>query len=110
MQEENPQLRTLEDIKQMMAKSSRFISLSGWSGVAAGTCALIAAWIAHQKINRYQVENNLRYTEDQGAYIFRDGYQLALQLIYLGLITFVAAFILAFFFTYLRSRKTGVAI
>jgi hypothetical protein len=32
-------LETLQDIKRMMERSSRFISLSGWSGIAAGICA-----------------------------------------------------------------------
>src|SRR5215469_4515133 len=39
-------LETLQDIKRMMERSSRFISLSGLSGVSAGVCAFIGAWIA----------------------------------------------------------------
>ena len=39
-------LETLEDIKRIMERSSRFISLSGLSGVSAGVSALIGAWIA----------------------------------------------------------------
>ena len=31
----NTPINTLQDIKQMMERSSRFISLSGWSGIAA---------------------------------------------------------------------------
>lgn len=111
MQAENQPIQALEDIKQMMTKSSRFISLSGWSGVAAGTCALIAAWIAHQKIKGYQFKTDSRYTEAQDTDLFRNTYQsLAYQLIFLAILTFLAAFVLAFLFTYLRSRKTGVAI
>jgi hypothetical protein len=45
-------LETLQDIKQMMERSSRFISLSGLSGVAAGCCALVGAWMAYDVINR----------------------------------------------------------
>jgi hypothetical protein len=37
---------TLRDIKRLMERSSRFISLSGLSGVSAGICALIGGWIA----------------------------------------------------------------
>ena len=43
-------LETLHDIKRMMERSSRFISLSGWSGIAAGACALVGAGLAHQRI------------------------------------------------------------
>jgi hypothetical protein len=37
------QLNALADIRLMMQRSSRFLSLSGLSGVAAGVCALIGA-------------------------------------------------------------------
>ncbi len=37
----------LKDIKELMERSSRFISLSGLSGVFAGVYALIGAGIAH---------------------------------------------------------------
>jgi len=113
MQDQDQQLRTLEDIKQLMNKSSRFISLSGWSGVAAGTCALVAAWIAHKKISQYQFENSSAYPGDRTAtgYGFSDGYRhLALDLIYLAVITFAAALVLAFLFTYIRSRKNNIPI
>src|SRR5579872_1248578 len=46
-------LETLQDIKRMMERSSRFISLSGLSGVSAGICALIGAYIAHDWIGTY---------------------------------------------------------
>lgn len=36
-------LETLSEIRSLMERSSRFISLSGLSGVAAGICALIGA-------------------------------------------------------------------
>ena len=49
MNEQNqPGIETIQDIKRMMERSSRFISLSGLSGIAAGTCALIGAYIARQ--------------------------------------------------------------
>src|SRR5437763_15299266 len=44
-------LDTLKDIKRMMERSSRFISLSGLSGIAAGVCALIGAWLANNVIH-----------------------------------------------------------
>lgn len=103
MQYEDQPLQTLEDIKQLMTKSSRFISLSGWSGVAAGTCALVGARIAHQKISQFALQTD--------AYVIESAYRtLKLQLLVLAAVTFAAAFMLAFLFTYLRSRKTGVAI
>jgi len=43
--------QALQDIRQMMERSSRFISLSGLSGITAGVCALVAAWIARVVID-----------------------------------------------------------
>ncbi len=43
-------LEDISEIKDMMRKSSRFISLSGLSGVLAGIYALIGAWLAHRKL------------------------------------------------------------
>lgn len=39
-------LKDIQDIKQMMSQSSRFMSLSGLSGVLAGVYSLIGAWLA----------------------------------------------------------------
>lgn len=46
-------LKDIQDIKSMMAQSSQFISLSGFSGIIAGVYALIGAFVANQLI-----ENN----------------------------------------------------
>lgn len=40
----------LKDIKEIMNRSSRFISLSGLSGISAGIFALIGAYLAYQLV------------------------------------------------------------
>ena len=111
MGEQNQHLDAIEDIKQLMHKSSRFISLSGLSGVAAGSCALIASWIAYNKIRQYGFHGRMDYNRARGTDIFNQSYRsLDIQLLLLALLTFVAALILAFLFTYIRSRKSGVSI
>jgi hypothetical protein len=105
MADHNQQLDALEDIKQLMHKSSRFISLSGWSGVAAGICALIAA-----VYTGIQLECWRRGDCPFEQLIQEDGVSLRSTLLLIGLVTFIVAVTLAFFFTYLRSRRTGVAI
>jgi hypothetical protein len=108
MDSENKPVQTLEEIKQMMDRGSRFVSLSGWSGVAAGICALIAAWLAGKKFNQYGINESdylkPNYTGDANFLQFQR------DLLMLALITFVAAFFFAFLFTWLRSRKTGVPV
>ena len=113
MSVQNQHLDHIHDIRQLMQKSSRFISLSGLSGIAAGLCALVAAWVARQTINTYSVNS----TEWQGPVREYGGYRsiqsysgLEYRLLLIAGITFVMAFLLAFIFTWLRSRKTGVPI
>ena len=50
MTDQQQSLDELQHIKRMMERSSRFISLSGFSGIAAGFCALVGAWFAHKKL------------------------------------------------------------
>ncbi|MFD0965016.1 hypothetical protein [Pseudofulvibacter geojedonensis] len=46
-------LKDLSEIKDLMNKSSRFISLSGLSGILAGTYALIGAAVAYWLVTTY---------------------------------------------------------
>ncbi|HVX50677.1 MAG TPA: hypothetical protein VHB48_11000 [Chitinophagaceae bacterium] len=117
MTEPNHPLNTLNDIKNIMERSSRFISLSGLSGISAGMCALAGAWFAKDAIheNGESMANLTSVGYDfnsRGTIAGRGtGYsQLTYHLLTIGIITFVAAFILAFIFTYLRSRRKGVKL
>lgn len=94
-------LETLQDIRKMMERSSRFISLSGWSGISAGVCALIGAFVANQRITAYY--ENYSNTERCPAC-------LKSELITVAVIVFIVAFCSASFFTWIKSRKDGVAI
>jgi uncharacterized membrane protein len=46
MKEEQDYIRDLTEIRSMMERSTRFLSLSGWAGVMAGIYALTGTWIA----------------------------------------------------------------
>ncbi len=111
MNSEQHSLEALQDIKRMMERSSRFISLSGWSGIAAGICALIGAWIAHGRITAYQLQSSSTYEKDHGEYIFKHAdAALFNELVQIAAFTFIAALISSFIFTFLRSIKKGVPI
>ena len=94
-------LEAIKDIKKIMERSSRFISLSGWSGVAAGLCALVGSWVAYNRI--------ADYFNDRGD-VAGCGDCLKNQLMVIAAVVFLAALAAAFIFTYLRSKKDGVTI
>jgi hypothetical protein len=105
MMEKNEHLDSLRDIKQMMERSSRFISLSGLSGIAAGACALAASAYTWQLM-----ASRRALGEDYRQVAYNTGSELKQELLLIGAITFFAALIMAFVFTYLRSQKTGVPV
>jgi len=105
MDSQHPPLETLQDIKRIMERSSRFISLSGWSGISAGISALVGAWVAHSRIERY-----LHQRHGRGYYEGNSGILLMFDLIQIASITFIAAFISAFIFTWRRSRRNGTPL
>lgn len=53
MKDENEQLEALADIRKMMKESSKFLSLSGLSGVFAGLYALTGAGIGYYVMQNY---------------------------------------------------------
>ena len=107
-------LHALQDIRRMMDRSSRFVSLSGWSGIAAGICALVGAHYANGLIEEAKTSGNTEPVTPPAAYQTIGGVELpsalAQQLMGIAFVTLAAAFILAVLFTWLRSRKTGVPL
>lgn len=99
-------LQDVKDIRQLMERSSRFISLSGMSGVAAGLCALAGAAIAKFVI----FPPYYRAYDDRGYYSGPDFTRLRMELIFLAASVFAAAVLLAFYFTWQRTRREKVAL
>jgi hypothetical protein len=97
-------LEALQDIKRMMERSSRFISLSGLSGVSAGICALIGAWIAYGWLIPYggDSDGSIRGT-------FSD-HPLLQRMIILALGVLVAALATSTFFTWRKARRSSLPI
>jgi uncharacterized membrane protein YjjP (DUF1212 family) len=101
MSEIEQELQALKDIRKMMEKSSRFISLSGWSGVSAGLAALAGAFLAHQRITTYFA--NWSIDDSCPECLMQD-------LIIIAGSVFLVALATAFLFTWTRAKKEGVAI
>lgn len=47
MKDKQDYIRDLEEIRSMMERSSRFLTLSGWAGIMAGIYALAGAYLAY---------------------------------------------------------------
>lgn len=91
------QLEALKNINTMMNRSERFLSLSGLSGVAAGSFAIIASVFVYLRIGSF----------------FVDGKDLQNNTVYfviLGMITFLCTIVTAYFFTRKKSIKSATNI
>lgn len=51
MKEQQDYLKDIREIRSMMERSSKFLSLSGWAGILAGIYALGGSWIAYHFLN-----------------------------------------------------------
>jgi hypothetical protein len=103
MNVENQHLDALKDIRKMMQRSSRFISLSGLSGIAAGTWALVGAYFAHDWLTGYygEYDDNQRFTSSSFQ-------QLKLNLFLLAAAVLALALVSAFYFTWRRAGKNNI--
>ncbi len=88
-------LQVLADIKSIMDRSSRVLSLSGWSGIWAGLVALAATGIA------YRTSTDTLVADGSAIKTFVN------ELILLALLTLVVAVAGAFYFSYRKNKRQG---
>ncbi|MEP0264917.1 hypothetical protein [Dokdonia sp.] len=104
--ESNKYLEDIVSIKSMMSKSSRFMSLSGFSGVLAGIYALIGAFIAHNILTTEQLTSGgARYASVVGlikAYLTQGS---GAKLLWVGLIVLFAAVSTGIILTIRKAKK-----
>ncbi len=104
MSEQNQHLEALKDIRNMMMRSSRFISLSGLSGIAAGVWALIGAGLAYDWIYQYYHQyNDVGYTN----MAFQ---KLKLSLFMLAAVVLAVSLLSAFYFTWRRAGRNKLPL
>lgn len=102
---ENQHLETLSDIRRIMDRSSRFISLSGLSGVFAGASGLGGAITAHFLFQAYYDR-----WETRGHYDDADFSTLRLQLVILGFVVMLLAAVGGFYFTWRRAKRNNLPV
>jgi uncharacterized Tic20 family protein len=94
-------LEAIQDIRQMMRKSTRFLSLSGLSGVFAGIYALLGAAIAYIYINySYQ-------SWDRSGGPTLNAYEIYSNFILIALSVLVLSISTAYFFSKRKAKQMG---
>lgn len=90
-------LNDLKDIRGIMERSTRFLSLSGWSGIWAGCTALVSAALVWKMDLVYYFYNESLPIGRRGSF----------HLLLLGAVTFIVAFIGAYYFTWRKAKASG---
>ena len=90
----------IKEIRSLMERSTKFISLSGLSGILAGIYALIGAWIAYRII--YSADH-LIYEDLRSGTYSNDFYQLLLTAGIVAILAFFTGVILS----YRKAKQQG---
>src|SRR5215217_6818980 len=101
MKEEQDYIRDITEMRSMMERSSKFLSLSGWAGIMAGIYALAGACIAY-KIFDFNPGEIVDSTVKSGSFPSR-----LLQVIFLAIIILILAVGTAIFFSYKKANRRG---
>jgi len=106
MNKNNP-IEDLQEIRKMMESSSKFLSLSGLSGVFAGITAIVGAAIAYRVVSGFETNYMVYYMS--GTHRRAEGDLVwNLALIMLGILFIALTF--GFLFTWLKARKQGLSL
>lgn len=104
--ENNQHLEAIQDIRNMMKKSTRFLSLSGLSGVFAGIYALIGAFLAF----RY-LEYIYKKTMYDVKFMFRaNNTEIYLNFILIALGVLLLSIITAYYFSNKKAKQNGQSL
>ncbi|MDT0643206.1 hypothetical protein RM553_10240 [Zunongwangia sp. F363] len=100
-------LNDLSEIREMMSRSSRFISLSGLAGVFAGIYAIIGAVIAKMLLSDYGSNYENVYNSFD---ITTEDTELRTNLILIAIVVLVLAISTAIFLTTRKAKKNNQKI
>jgi hypothetical protein len=96
-------LKDISEIRSIMERSTKFISLSGLSGVSAGIVALIGAWVSWQYLTEQGLMGELK-----NAAFMELGIQPFVTLLGLAVLIMIAAGGAATFFSLRMARKRNL--
>ncbi|QMU30905.1 hypothetical protein [Adhaeribacter radiodurans] len=101
MNQQQDQLETLHEIRSIMERSSRFLSLSGLSGISAGLSALAGAAV----VKWYFTQHSINYYQQVGGNLTREDI-LFLLAVAVGVL--ILGFCTATYFTMRNVRKKNL--
>lgn len=111
---EHDHLKDLGHIRGLMERSTRFLSLSGLSGITAGLAALVGAYAARQHFTSLQYDGRMPGMIERDSLPSRwgsTGLDDHVQFLVVdGMIVLVVALIGALWFTWRRSERTGQSL
>lgn len=108
-EQKDTSLETLQEIRSIMERSARFLSLSGWSGIWAGIVALAGAGVAYKWLEDFSSFSD-HYRNYLPSSLVHYPERLVLKYLLLAIIIFISAFAGGFYFTYKKNKKAGVKI
>ena len=100
MTQPQDQLEALHEIRNIMDRSSRFISLSGLSGIAAGVSALLGA----AAVKWYFITHDINYIQNLDRSLTKES---ILFMISVAALVFILALCSAIYFTARNARKNS---
>lgn len=92
MKSEQDYIQDIAEMRVMMERSSRFLSLSGWAGILAGVIGLAGVYIAYD-VFQFNPDR-ISFATESGSFI---------NMVVLGIIMLVLAMGLAMIFSYKRA-------
>ncbi len=95
-------LQDLNEIKNIMNRSTRFMSLSGLSGILAGLYALIGAFLAKNILNNFLDSSKHRLLPKYG--------NLQTEFLVIAFVVAILSIITAYFLSKQKAKKQGVKI
>ncbi|GAB3547403.1 hypothetical protein [Spirosoma fluminis] len=108
MHESREHLQTLTEIRSLMERSSKFLSLSGLSGVSAGVVALTGAVVVYMRLRTgwFTIPGYDRLE------LYDDADHAAIKqfLVLVALAVLVAALLLGTYFTVRKARRQGLSV
>lgn len=110
--EDHNYIKDITEIKNIMNRSSRFISLSGLSGVLAGVYALIGAYISKNMIDTYN--NTSKFISTNRNYNYGQPHSalqvLELKLKIIAALVIIAAIITGIVLTVYKAKKNNAKV